>query len=163
MSLQDLSAISEIIASLALVISLVYVAIQIRQNNRQLDENTNAVRASAVYSGLHLIFDNRIAIFNDGETADIFYRGLESPEQLSDIEKTRFRLIFANAVDALFNTFSQTKASGFSPETWVAQEATAGRLMGTAGGKWFWSNYRHEYRKDFQIEFDGIMRKVDTP
>ena len=124
MNLQDLAAISEIVAALAVVISLVYVAIQIRQNNRQLDENTNAVRASAVYSGLHLIFDNRIAIFNDGETADIFYRGLEDPEELSDVEKTRFRLIFANAVDALFNTFSQTKASGFSPETWVAQEAT---------------------------------------
>jgi len=157
MNLQDLAAISEIIAALAVVISLIYVAIQIRQNNRQLDENTNAVRASAVYSGLHLIFDNRIAIFNDGETADIFYRGLEDPEELSAVEKTRFRLIFANAVDALFNTFSQTKASGFSPETWEAQEATARRLMGTAGGRWFWSNYRHEYREDFRVEFDGIM------
>ena len=43
MSLQDLGTISEIITALAVVISLGYIPIQIRQNSRQLNENTTDV------------------------------------------------------------------------------------------------------------------------
>ncbi|MBL4783691.1 MAG: hypothetical protein JKX92_15770 [Porticoccaceae bacterium] len=162
MSLQNLSAISEIIAALAVVISLIYVAKQIRQNNRQLEENTHAARASSIFSGLQLISDSRMAIFNNSEMADICYRGFENPEDLSDVETLRFRLLFSNVADALFNTFSQTKASGFSPETWAAQEIMAARIIGTAGGRWFWSNYGHEYREDFQIEIDRITQNKSS-
>ncbi len=157
MSIQDLGAIGEFIAAIAVVISLVYLAVQIRQNTNQIDENTSAVRASAVHSGVQLIFDNRVAIFEGRETAEIFYRGLESPDGLDDVEKLRFRMMFANALDAVFNTFSQTKASGFSPETWEAQLETARRLICTAGGRWFWELYKVEYRTDFHIEIERIL------
>ena len=157
MSIQDLGAIGELIAAIAVVVSLVYLAVQIRQNTNQIEENTEAVRAAAVHSGVQLIFENRVAIFESGESAEIFYKGLESPDDLQPVERMRFRLMFANALDAIFNTYSHTHASGFSPETWSAQYETAKRLMLTAGGRWFWAEYKNEYRVDFHSEVERIF------
>jgi hypothetical protein len=42
MSIQDLGAIGELIAACATVVTLLYLAVQIRQNNRSLQEATSA-------------------------------------------------------------------------------------------------------------------------
>jgi hypothetical protein len=47
LSWQDLGSIGELVGAVAVVISLVYLAFQIRQNTRQIDENTKAAQASA--------------------------------------------------------------------------------------------------------------------
>jgi hypothetical protein len=158
MTIQDWGAIGELVAAVAVVISLAYLAVQIRQNTRQVEDNTRAVRAAAVHSGIQLIFENRVAIFSDAETAAIFQKGLDGPGELSPVDQLRFRLICSNAVDALFNTYSQTEASGFSRDTWRAQVATAKRIITTPGGRWFWESYRNEYRSDFQAEVDAMLR-----
>ena len=116
MSIQDLGSLGEFVAEIATLITLVYLAIQIRQNTKQLEEGTRAANAAAVNAGLQLINANRLAIYSDQDTSDVRYRGLEDAASLQPLEQQRFRLIFSNALDALFNTYSQTKASGFSPE-----------------------------------------------
>ena len=47
MTIQDLGAIAEIIGAMAVVASLVYLAIQIRQNTEQIARNVEASRLSA--------------------------------------------------------------------------------------------------------------------
>ncbi|MFT4562959.1 MAG: hypothetical protein ACI9BW_002710 [Gammaproteobacteria bacterium] len=49
MNWDALGAISELVGALAVVATLVYLAIQIRQNTKQIEENTSTVRASAVH------------------------------------------------------------------------------------------------------------------
>jgi hypothetical protein len=157
MSIQDLGAIGELVGAVAVVVSLIYLATQIRQNTRQIEENTSAVRASAVHASLSYAFDNRAATYSDQGTSEIYHRGLDDPEALNDVERLRFRLIMANAVDAFWNMYSQTQMTGFSPETWVAQARIAKRVLGTNGGRWNWANYRNEYHEDFVREVDDLV------
>ena len=157
MTIQDWGAIGEVIGAVAVVISLIYLAAQIRQNTKQIEENTSAVRASALHAGLTYAFNNRTATYSDGETAEIYLRGLSAPENLSEVELLRFRLILANTVDAMWNMYSQTKMSGFSPETWEAQAETVKRVLNTEGGKWYWCNYRQEYNLEFANEIDVLI------
>jgi hypothetical protein len=157
MSIQDFGAIGDLIAAIGVVVSLFYLARQIRQSTKQIDENTKASRAAAVNTSLQLISDNRIAIYSDEGTASIWHRGLDDPYSLDAVEKLRFRVIFSNVMDALFNTYSLTKATNFSPETWAAQVATVRRILKTKGGEWFWSKYQHEYRQDFRGEISSIL------
>ena len=56
MTWQDLGNIGEFVSGIAVVFSLVYVAYQIRQNTSQIDQNTRAVRATAVGLGYNLTF-----------------------------------------------------------------------------------------------------------
>ena len=157
MSIQDLGAIGDLIAAIGVVASLFYLAVQIRQNTRQIDENIKASKAAAVNTSLQLISNNRIAIYSDEGTAGIWQRGLNDPNSLDALEKLRFRVIFSNVMDALFNTYSLTKATNFSPETWASQIATVRRIIRTKGGEWFWGEYQHEYRQDFRSEIFSIL------
>lgn len=157
MSVQDLGALGDLIAAIGVVVSLFYLAVQIRQNTKQINENTKAIRAAAVNTGLQLIASNRMAISRDQGTANVWRRGLEDPDSLEATEKLRFRLIFSNVMDALFNTYSQTQATSFSPETWHAHVASARRILDTKGGEWFWRAYQQEYRADFRAEIARIL------
>jgi hypothetical protein len=150
LSVQDIAAFAEIVGAIAVVISLVYLATQIRQNTKQIEENTNAVRASAVHASLSYAFDNRVAMFTDEGTATIYSKGLKDPELLDEIELLRFRPIMANIFDAILNMHAQTEITGFSPENWEAKFNTANRVLKTKGGTWYWDSFKDEYPKQFQ-------------
>ena len=156
MNIQDLGAIGEMVSALAVVVSLVYLATQIRQGTRQIEENTNAVRASAVHSSLSFTFNNRAATFSDAGTAEIYFRGLNDFASLNELERDRFRLIITNVFDSFFNMHSQTKLTGFSIETWESQEVLIRRIIGTQGGLWYWETYKESYPPVFQAELDRI-------
>ena len=157
MNLQDLAAISEIVGAVAVVISLIYLALQIRQNTKQIEENTNAVRASAVHASLSYGFDSRAATFTDEGTSTIYFNGLNAPSTLSEIELLRFRLIMSNIFDAIMNMHAQTKMTEFSPEQWEAQSNIAARILESEGGQWFWKEFKINYPKSFQIEMEKII------
>ena len=48
MSLVEWAAIAEIIGALAVVITLIYLAIQVRHSNESLDANTKAIRGQVI-------------------------------------------------------------------------------------------------------------------
>lgn len=117
MNIQDLGAISEIVSAFAVVVSLVYLAIQIRQNTKQVEEHTRAVRAAALHASLSYALETRLSVSTSGDVASIYARGMENPESLDETELIRFRLLMASIFDTFLNMYSQTKMSGFSPET----------------------------------------------
>lgn len=84
MSIQDLGALGELVAAFATIATLLYLAVQIRQGNRNLHESTSA----AVNQGWASI-NSRLS--SDGQLAEIFVRGREDIESLDAIELERFR------------------------------------------------------------------------
>jgi len=84
MNIQDLGALGELIAAVATVATLLYLAIQIQQNNRNLQESTSA----SIHQGWASI-NSRLS--SDEQFADIFIRGREDLEALNPVELERFR------------------------------------------------------------------------
>ena len=83
---------------------------------------------------------------------------MADPESLSESDSYRFRLILHNLVDALWDMYSQTVVTGFSPVTWASQGISlVERVLTTTGGRWFWSNFCDEYSSDFRTEIDRIL------
>ena len=68
----------------------------------------------------------------------------------------RFRLLYHNMLLTMWNIFSQTRLAGLPAETWSAQIPLLQRVLSTEGGKWFWSNYCHEFEPSFQQEVARI-------
>ena len=58
MSIQDLGSIGELIAALATVATLAYLAVQIRQNTRALRGAAHETATSRVYQYLLTVADN---------------------------------------------------------------------------------------------------------
>lgn len=150
MSWQDLGSIGELISAVAVVVSLVYLAFQIRQNTRQIDENTKAAQAAAFDSSIAHTFMARQAIIENEALARIYLEGSNHPEALSDEDLLRYRLIIHNILWSLWNMQSQAQVGELSSETWSAQLATLERIVSTTGFRWFWANYAREFGASFQ-------------
>ena len=84
MSIQDLGALGELVAAIATVATLLYLAIQIQQNNRNLQESTSA----SIHQGWANI-NSRLS--GDERFAEIFIRGREDLDALNPVELEQFR------------------------------------------------------------------------
>ena len=92
MDWEALSAVAEIAGVVLVVVSLVYLAIQVRQSNEMaLAESERELLES---------WANAVAgISADDRTTDIFHRGMDDFDGLSNIEKTRFSVIMQRLVN----------------------------------------------------------------
>ena len=85
-------AIVEIVGLLAVVVSLIYLAIQVRQNSQLINQNTFVARSAMVHetSVFYARFFELIA--ENSELASIFHRGTNS-EELNPVELERFEAL----------------------------------------------------------------------
>ena len=98
MNLNDLANIGQVIGAIAVVISLIYVALEIRQNS-------NAVRSAAAQS-VHEHFANwSHLIAADAELSRIAANGLRDYQSLSENERTRFIGAFMSFLSYSQNAF----------------------------------------------------------
>ena len=86
MTIQDLGSLGELIAAIATVATLVYLASQIRQN-------TASLRATAYQEATKSANDWSRLFVGHPETAAIFGRGLEDPRSLDRTERAEFEQI----------------------------------------------------------------------
>ena len=89
LSWQDLGSLGEMISAVAVVVSLVYLAFQIRQNTSQIDQNTAASKATAVDSSIAHTMAARQAVFENEGVARIYHEGSIDPDSLSDVDRMR--------------------------------------------------------------------------
>jgi len=158
MNWEAIGAISEMIGALAFVASLVYLALQIRQNTKQLEQNERTSRAASVSASATSYRENRQHIYTSAEVAEIQFKGMADPESLTEIEGYRFRLLMSNFMDANWDMYVQTVVTEHSPETWAAQgRKVIRRVLGSPGGRWFWQSFCEEYPEEFRAEVDRIL------
>ena len=154
MSLGDLANIGQVIGAIAVVISLIYVALQIRQN-------TNAVR-SATAQSVHEHFANWYhLIAADAELSRIAANGLRDYQSLSENERTRFIAAFMSFLSYSQNAFLKWRQGLLAPSLWLGWEQVMMNLFGAPGGKAFWKERRYMFGDEFRryIEDDLIKRE----
>ena len=157
-SIQDLGAAGEFVGAIGVVITLVYLAYQIRQNTVQLEQSTMTARAAAQNASNTALRETRASIFESAEMAEIFHVGNSNPEDLGDVPRVRYRLAMHNVTDVMLEIYAQAMATGFAPETWNTQGHTlVDRILATPGGQWFWATFGHNYPSAFRDEVDRIL------
>ena len=153
MNLNDLANLGQIIGAVAVVISLFYVASQIRQN-------TNAVR-SATAQTVHEHFANWYhLIAADAELAQIAANGLRDYASLSEQEKVRFVATFMSFLSYSQNAFLKWREGLLKPALWLGWEQVMMNLFGAPGGKALWKERSYLFGEEFRryIENDLMMR-----
>ena len=84
MTIQDWGAIGEVLGAVGVIVTLLYLTVQIRQNNRNLHE-ANSSSISQSLSSLN----SRIS--SSAEFTELFLRGRADIEDLNPVEHDRFR------------------------------------------------------------------------
>ena len=104
MSLEDLGNIGEFVAAVAVVISLVYLAIQIRQNTR-------SVRVASYQSWFDSYSNFSNTVLASPELDALFHRGTSDPGKLTPEERRHFNGL-ARRIFRLFENLYYQRLQG---------------------------------------------------
>ena len=154
MSLNDLANMGQVIGAIAVVISLIYVALQIRQN-------TNAVR-SATAQTVHEHFAKWYhLVAADDELAKIVAKGLRDYRSLSEQERVRFVATFSAFLSYSQNAFLKWREGLLASQLWMGWQHVIINLVCAPGGKAFWKDRAYMFGDEFRrhIEDDLIKRE----
>ena len=102
MTFEELGAVGEVIGAGAVVLSLLYLGRQIRDNSKQ-------VRATTVTEMNRLINEGFDPIYGNPAYLDVWFRGLESRDDLSDADRNLFDLFMARVMNSCVTLLVQTR------------------------------------------------------
>ena len=150
MNWEAAGAIGEIVGAIAVFLTLVYLAMQIRQN-------TDAVRAAALDSSVNALSNIRAKIHDNGELTEIYLRGSDDPDSLTKAELTRYIQLLTNILWSTLNLYTQSQYARLSLSVWDSQKPILKRIMNTNGGKWYWGHFKSEFEASFAQEIDALI------
>ena len=109
--LEALGNLGDFIGGLAVVITLADLAVQVRQNTRQL-ERTASISKAATYQNLTtLIVEGNARISTNREFAELRLKGRQALANLDEVDQNRF-LVYMSSVFRIMENLSQQNAAG---------------------------------------------------
>ena len=150
MSLDDLAKIGELVGAIGVVVSLLYLAREIRQN-------TKAVWLSAYDRYVAAGAGVRRSVIESPDVARIFSTGLAEPERLDALEQVRFRVFMLDLMQGFQVQFAQMGASNLGREEWQATCQTIRRVLVQPGGRRFWETHTSEFPPAFVREISRLL------
>lgn len=156
MSLADLGNLGEFVSALAVVVSVLYLAIQIRQNTRSL-------RAQAHQSiTTHIAELNRTIVEND-EVAEILERGLEDPTVLTPAEARRFNAYNSARFRHYDNLYYQYRVGVREDSQWSGFSSMLRFHFMQAGLRRWWNDSTAFYSPEFVAYCKTLQEGVSPP
>ncbi len=152
MSIQDLGSLGELIAAIATVITLVYLAIQIRQNTTS---SRTATYQNIVSTGLELGH----TFARDESFADIFSRGAKSPENLTRAELVRLHSHITGVFRCYALVFHQFEHGAIDEDVWEGWRLNMERFLRLAAYREVWMRTRDEFPPAFRTVADKALEK----
>ena len=152
MNWDAVGAVGEVVGAVAVVTTLVYLSIQIRQN-------TKSERASALDASITNFSAIRQSTYGNPEVSALYLKGSESPATLNEEEAFRYRLLMHNIFLSFWHIFTQCRYADLHGEVWEVQKPSIMRVVCRPGGKWFWENHKVEFEASFREEIENIIKK----
>lgn len=161
--LKDRALVAEIASAIAVVFSLIFLAIQIRDSTEQTALNTEAIQSTALQQ--HFAQHSEFIFF---PISDQNFRAVltkarrEGMSALNDDERLLFFPFAAQHIRSFFAGY-QMMQSGILPEDeWQTFEGALGRTLSrNLGYPDVWAFRRHDYPDDFQQLVDKLIDELN--
>jgi hypothetical protein len=154
MSFEQISYLAQIVASIGVLVSLIFVGLQIRQNTGALQRNEH----NSTMAQWTVI---RMAIAKHREIAELMTAGLHGERALDAADQLRLEQMLQENAWASFHIWERTQRGIFPKGTF---EATGGALLGTLlrtpGGESWWRKAKHiGFPSGFVSDVDALLGK----
>jgi hypothetical protein len=156
MNWEMLAAIGQLAAVFVGIPSLIYLAVQIREQNKE--RRQSAVHALAVQWG-----DLTCALHDNAEFGAIYLRGVQSFTDLDAVSKLRFSA-FLNRFFKNFEGMYFSHCDRILTESlWGEIERTMSDVIAYPGVQEWWKTRRHWHTEEFGRVVDAIIARGDEP
>ena len=157
MNWEAVGAVGEIVGAIAVLITLAYLALQVRQN-------TAALRSAATQGAHDQVGDLYRILSTDSEMAMIFVRGCTNPDELSDIETAKYFSFLIHTMFYLQNWYTQTCEELMDDELLSSWTKVLTDIAGTPGFQRFWGQRQHLFSSAFREYLEAnVFSKEGDP
>ena len=148
MDLATLANLGEFIGGIAVLVTLIYLAIQIRQGTAALASNRH-------HEMLDLILTNNFApISENREFAEFIIQAYESPDSLDAIDWMRF-VHYAYGIFGMWeHAYISHKRGLIDDEIWAAWDLGCTSMFVNNGSRKFWEQERMAHSPKFRAYID---------
>jgi hypothetical protein len=151
-SAQLLGNFGEFFGAIAVVVTLVYLALQIRQNTR-------ATLADSRQSVGQITTDMMLAICINGEFAEIWRRGLGDLSLLSVEERWRWNHHAYAKWDSLEISHTHWRRRMLSDGDWEKIRVVIANYLTSPGLRTYWGEAKESFHPDFQQLVESVEPK----
>jgi len=160
MNWDAIGAVSELVGALAVVITLIYLALQIRQNTRAVRLDTGHAITEEFRSMFALMAEHK-------ELAELVHAAAADPSAISGVEKVRYYGLNGNFMRAIENAYIQWSEGALDLRHWEGMKRMVCDYAQLPGFQEFWSDRKHWFSEDFQRFMDTDIfatdHKVEVP
>ena len=154
--LSDFASIAEIIGAFAVVISLVYVGVQV-------NDSAGAVRSAAANDANVALQNWYLQIGSDRQTSELFYKALKSEEALSNQEEFQFLMMMHGAFLAFQNSYLLAEEGTIDAELREAITAAVLGVKDTPGMRRYWRQRKSYLHSAFANYVDQLLEQETNP
>lgn len=156
MSLADLSSLGSFVSGVAVVITLIFLVIQMRQN-------TLAIRAAASQALSAAYADLSNITVTNADMARIWRLGLSDLGQLTDDERVRFISYLSTAFRFMESARLEWRRGQLDNEHWRALEGDIRDIAAQPGAKAYWALRRHWNADEFRKWLEALPQSETAP
>lgn len=148
------SAIAELIGSLAVVVTLLFVLVQLRHSS-------SAIRSSSLQSALGADVGIMTSLVSDPELHGIYFRGIRGSEGLSKEEYSRFEILTLLMLRMNDIQYQQYRNGETSSDYWDSLATTLKPMLAMPGLYASWQRQKGVLTKGFvaEVESWGVTPK----
>jgi len=164
MNWDAIAAIGEIIGALAVFISLIYLAVQIRQNTRQITSSIDATRLAAFER--NIASGNRVREFFlvNPELAKLYGKGCKNYTELETAEKVKFGLMLRNVFSETQGAYVRQLSIDHDPEGFNGLSRIIDELVAAPGVQEYLQINKPDWRPEFERFVDARIKAIEiTP
>ena len=154
MNWEAIGTIAEIVGAAGVIVSLIYLAIQIRYTSRQ----TNSQALQVTIANFLNNYDNATGTT---ENIEVLRKGLNDFDSLSANEQGRLQSLL-HPLNHGFNSVLTMYKAGLLPEQeLVATRNTYIAFLISPGGRRWWESFKHAPPREFVAYIDEAIRKAE--
>ena len=156
MTLQDWGAIGELVGGVAIIVSLIYVGLQIRQGTSAARAATNQA-FSEQYTALLLTLTRT-------DVSEVYWKGMPGLENLQGNEMAMYSGFLAS-IFRTYETFYFEKCEGrFDSKMWEGYTSLFADLMSHRGPREYWELRKHQYSEEFgEVVESEVLQRNSRP
>lgn len=151
---QLLGNYGEFVGAIAIVVTLIYLAVQIRQNTQQM-------RRVEMNAGMAQFSVPRMAIASDRGLAELLVKTASATAELDAVDQLRLDMLRSEWMWAFFHNWDRARDGSVDREDWETstRPGLARLLAGENGARW-WDANRQEFNTGFQAEVDRALQDI---
>jgi len=157
--LEGLGNVGDFVGGIAVVFTLIYLAIQVRQNSSQLKEAAAAARASTYQGAISELNQINIEIMKSSELSRFQTMSVEEFDKLEPDEQQRCRTLHLSALRIHLHLFTQYRQGLIEQELWNTHLSGVRGILSRSGAKHTWNFFKE--RGFFPTEFIREVERVN--